>query len=86
MISTQLSRDGTAQGGRLTVLYKQTTESIYLGGTVSTAKHISTETTCHISAPWTRVKKNSFQQHDLPNAQLSLKIGLLRLVVVTGML
>ena len=66
--------------------YKQTTEFVYLGGTISESTDLDIEIKRCIGAAWARVRGDSSQLYDRRNARLSLKIKLFKAEVMEAML
>ena len=80
--STETTLDIKAAGQR----YKQTEKFVYLGGAISADAKMSIEINRRISAAWARVRKYSSQLYDRPNAELSLKVRLLKAEVIEALL
>ena len=66
--------------------YKQTTEFVYLGGTISESADLDIEIKRRIGAAWASVRKYSSQLYDRRNVRLSLKIRLFKAEVMEAML
>ncbi len=79
---TETVLDISAAGQR----YKQTDKFVYLGGAISADANMSIEINRRISAAWANLRKYSPQLYDRPNAELSLKAGMLRAEVVEALL
>ena len=58
--------------------YKQATEFVRLGGTISKSADLDAEIERRIGAAWASVKQYSSQLYDRRNARLSLKFGLFK--------
>ena len=79
--STETTPDIKAAGQR----YKQTETFLCLGGAISVDAKMSIEINRRISA-WVRIRKYSSQVYDRPNAELSLKVRLLKAEVIEALL
>ncbi|CAM9145281.1 unnamed protein product [Sphacelaria rigidula] len=66
--------------------YKQAGKFVLLGGAISADAEVSIETSRRISATWARIRKYGSQFYDRPNAQLSLKVRLLKAEVVEALM
>ena len=66
--------------------YKQTTESVYLGGVISESADLDIEIKRRIGTAWASVRKYISQMYDRRNARLSLKIRLFKAEVMEAML
>ena len=66
--------------------YKQTTEFVYLGGTISESADLDTEIKRRIGAARADVRKYSSQLYDRRNARLSLKVRLFKAEVMEAMM
>ena len=76
--STEITLDIKAAGQR----YKQTEKIVYLGGATTADAKMSIEINRRISAAGARIQKYSSQLYDRPNAELSLKVRLLKAEVI----
>ena len=66
--------------------HKQTTEFVYLGGTISESADLDAEIKRRIGAAWASARKYSFQLSDRWNTRLSFKIRLFKGKVMEAML